>query len=86
MRPADNANVDWQYVSNVSPTMFVPSTDPIRPNIIVMLIAMPLKCQTENLREKSLTIELAYRKFVGNKSTVVALTTFTARNVSMNNT
>lgn len=33
---------------------------------------------------KALSTCLTYRKFVGNKSTVAALTTFTAKSVSIN--
>lgn len=43
MIAADTANVGEQYWSRVMPTTFVPSTEPIRPNIIVKLIAIPLK-------------------------------------------
>lgn len=36
-------NVSPQNLSNVNPTIFVPITEPIRPNIIVMFIAMALQ-------------------------------------------
>lgn len=43
MTPAATANVDEQNSSSVAPTIFVPSTDPIRPQLFVKLIAMPLE-------------------------------------------
>lgn len=56
---ADTAKVGVQYWSNVWPTTFVPNTEPIRPNIIVRLMAIPLKGNVEKVwkvRAKSVTV------------------------------
>jgi len=65
--------------------MFVPNTDPIRPNIIAMLIAIPLKlsCMLIVNWMYDVIMTATYRKLVGNKSMIAALTMLTAKKVSM---
>ena len=57
---AETENVGLQNLSSVNPTTFVPSTEPMRPNIIVMLIAIPLKWSIVKFsrRDRQLSIAL----------------------------